>query len=122
MNDLWPAAIAHLYVESIRPFDDGNGRLGRAIAEKAISQGLGYPAVLSLSEVIMAHRKDYYTQLERAQKTLEITDWITWFVDMILLAQLDAENWIDFMLQKGRFFDQYESKLNDRQLKVVRRM
>src|SRR5690606_12814565 len=116
------AAVAHLYFESIHPFDDGNGRLGRAISEKALSQGLRYPAVLSLSEVIMANRNEYYTQLERAQKTLEITDWVIWFVDMILVAQLNAEKWIDFTLQKGHFFDQYESMLNDRQLKVVRRM
>ncbi|HAC16822.1 MAG TPA: DUF4172 domain-containing protein [Bacteroidetes bacterium] len=116
------AAVAHLYFESIHPFDDGNGRLGRAVSEKALSQGLGYPAILSLSEVIMANRNEYYTQLERAQKTLEISEWVIWFVDLILLAQLNAEKWIDFTIKKGHFFDQYESLLNDRQLKVVRRM
>src|ERR1700722_15243496 len=63
------SAIAHLYFESIHPFEDGNGRIGRAIAEKSLSQGLGYPVFLSLSGTIEAHKKDYYDALEAVQKT-----------------------------------------------------
>lgn len=60
------SAIAHLYFESIHPFEDGNGRIGRAIAEKALSQGLGRPVLLSLSRTIEANRKQYYAALHRA--------------------------------------------------------
>ena len=67
------SAIAHLYFESIHPFEDGNGRIGRAIAEKALSQGIGRPVLLSLSKAIESNRKAYYAELEKAQQLLEIT-------------------------------------------------
>jgi Fic family protein len=67
------SAIAHLYFETIHPFEDGNGRIGRAIAEKAISQTLGRPVLLSLSRTIEADKKSYYSALGDAQKSNEIT-------------------------------------------------
>jgi Fic family protein len=115
-------AIAHLYFESIHPFEDGNGRIGRAIAEKALSQGMGRPALLSLSKTIEANKNGYYAALEAAQQTLNITHWINYFVDVILDAQQYAEDQIDFVLKKTRFFDQYKDTLTDRQLKVIKRM
>jgi Fic family protein len=60
------AAIAHLYFETIHPFEDGNGRIGRVIAEKALSQTMGCPALLSLSRTIEANKSDYYASLEKA--------------------------------------------------------
>lgn len=116
------AAIAHLYFESIHPFEDGNGRIGRAISEKAISQGLGRPAVLSLSRTIEAKKNRYYDALEDAQKSNEISSWIRYFVEVALVAQEDAERQVEFVLRKTKFFDCFRSDLNDRQLKVVRRM
>ncbi len=116
------AAIAHLYFESIHPFEDGNGRIGRAISEKAISQGLGRPAVLSLSRTIEANKKQYYDALEDAQKSNEISYWIRYFVEMALTAQEDAERQVEFVLRKTKFFDRFKNDLNERQLKVVRRM
>ncbi|CAN5462569.1 Fic family protein [soil metagenome] len=116
------SAIAHLYFESIHPFEDGNGRIGRAIAEKALSQGLGRPVLMSLSDAIHSRKKAYYTQLEYAQRTTEITDWITWFVDLVLEAQQRAETQIDFTLRKVKFFDRYHGLLNERQRKVITRM
>lgn len=116
------SAIAHLYFESIHPFDDGNGRIGRAIAEKALSQGLGRPVLMSLSDAIQTRKKAYYNQLESAQRTTEITDWITWFVDLVLEGQQRAENQIDFTLRKVKFFDRFDEVLNERQRKVVTRM
>ncbi len=60
--------IAHLYFESIHPFEDGNGRIGRAIAEKALAQGAGQPSLTALSLLIHRRRKDYYSQLQAANK------------------------------------------------------
>jgi Fic family protein len=116
------AAITHLYFESIHPFEDGNGRIGRAIAEKALSQGLGYPVMLSLSQAIEADKKNYYAALNSASKSNEITSWIHYFVKIILAAQIAVEKQIDFIVKKSLFFDNYENQLNERELKVVRRM
>ena len=116
------SAIAHLYFESIHPFEDGNGRIGRAIAEKALSQGIGRPAFLSLSKTIEKKRNSYYNALEVAQQSLDITAWLGYFVDVILDAQQDTENQIDFVLKKTLFFDRFRDKFSQRQLKVTKRM
>lgn len=116
------AAIAHLYFESIHPFEDGNGRIGRAIAEKALSQGFGYPILLSLSESIETNKKTYYEVLHQASKSNEITPWLHYFVELVLNSQIYAENQINFILKKVAYFDKFEKKLNARQLKVIRRM
>lgn len=116
------SAIAHLYFESIHPFEDGNGRIGRALSEKALSQGLGRPALLSLSKVIEARRKEYYDALKEGQQSNEITSWVTWFINMALAAQIQAEEQIDFTLKKTRLFDRFRDQLNERQLQILRRM
>ncbi|AKA35329.1 Fic family protein [Flagellimonas lutaonensis] len=116
------AAIAHLYFETIHPFEDGNGRIGRAVAEKALSQRIGRPVLFSLSKSIEENKKAYYDALQRAQRSNEITDWINYFVQTVLDAQIDAEQEIEFTLKKTRFFDQHKDELNERQQKVVRRM
>lgn len=116
------AAIAHLYFESIHPFEDGNGRIGRVISEKALSQGLGRPALLSLSRAIQSHKKAYYQALETAQRSNEISDWLAYFIPMVLQAQEQAEATVEHVLKKTRFFDRYRSLLNARQLRVIRRM
>jgi Fic family protein len=111
-----------LYFESIHPFEDGNGRIGRAIAEKAVSQTLGRPVLLSLSRTIEADKKSYYTSLEQAQRKNEITPWIEYFVEVVLDAQKQANEFVDFILKKSRFFDRFRDVLNERQLKVINRM
>ena len=116
------SAIAHLYFETIHPFEDGNGRIGRALAEKALSQTLGRPVLLSLSKTIEADKKSYYTALEKAQRNNEITNWINYFVHTTLLAQRQARQLIDFILKKTKFFDRFRNELNERQLKVIKRM
>ena len=116
------AAIAHLYFESIHPFQDGNGRIGRAVAEKALSQTIGRPVLLSLSQAIEADRKAYYQALEQAQQSNEITGWIRYFVHTILAAQIAAGGLVEFTLKKAKFFDRFKSKLNERQLKAINRM
>jgi len=105
------AAVAHLYFETIHPFEDGNGRIGRAIAEKALSQTIGRPVVLSLSRTIEANKNAYYNSLERAQQSNEISPWVDYFVATSLEAQTEAEIQIDFTLKKTRFFDRFKDQL-----------
>ena len=116
------SALAHLYFESIHPFEDGNGRIGRALSEKVLSQGLGRPALLSLSRAIEAKRRDYYDALKEGQQSNEATSWVTWFVNIVLEAQNQAEGLIDFTLKKTRLFDRVRDQLNDRQIQILRRM
>lgn len=121
-NALVRSAVAHLYFESIHPFEDGNGRIGRAIAEKALSQSIGRPVLLSLSRTIEKNKNDYYNALKTAQRTMNITKWIGYFVDVALSAQQYAEDVVEFSLKKTKFFDKHREKLSERQLKVVKRM
>lgn len=116
------AAVAHLYFETIHPFEDGNGRIGRAIAEKALSQTIGRPVVLSLSRTIEANKNAYYSSLEKAQQSNEITPWVDYFVGALLDAQTEAEIQIEFTLKKTRFFDRFKDQLNERQFTVIKRM
>lgn len=116
------AAIAHLYFETIHPFEDGNGRIGRAVAEKALSQTLGRPVVMSLSRTIEAKKNEYYAALETAQRSNEITPWMEYFVRTTLDAQTETEEQIEFTLKKTKFFDHFRDELNERQAAVVKRM
>lgn len=116
------SALAHVRFESIHPFEDGNGRIGRAISEKALSQGVGRPILLSLSAAIEAKRNDYYDALNAAQYTNDATDWIEYFVRTCLEAQIQAEEKISFTLKKTKLFDRFGAQMNERQIKVVRRM
>lgn len=116
------AAIAHLYFETIHPFEDGNGRIGRAIAEKALSQTIGRPVILSLSKTIEAGRRDYYKFLAKAQQSNEITPWMTYFIRLCLEAQTEAESEIAFTVKKAKFYDRFRTSFNVRQYIVIRRM
>jgi Fic family protein len=116
------SAIAHLYFETIHPFEDGNGRIGRAIAEKALSQTIGRPVVLSLSRALESKKSDYYASLEKAQRSNEITSWVEYFVKTLLAAQTEAEAQIEFTLKKTKFFDHFKNQLNERQLLAIKRM
>ena len=122
MTPLVRSALAHLYFETIHPFEDGNGRIGRAISEKALLQGFGRPVLLSLSRVIEAKRNDYYDALQAAQSRNRVSEWVSYFVSMALEAQGEAEEQVRFTLKKAQFFNRYEKVLNARQLHVVRRM
>lgn len=121
-NPLIRAAIAHLYFETIHPFEDGNGRIGRIIAEKALAQGLKRPILMSLSTAIEANKNAYYDALKKAQRTNVIQDWIQYFSQTILDAQDDFIQSIHFLLKKTRFFDTHKLLLNTDQEKALRRM
>ncbi len=116
------SGIAHLYFESIHPFEDGNGRIGRAIAEKALSQTLGRPVMLSLSKIIERNKAVYYDALKNAQQSNDISDWLSYFVDLALTAQLDVKDMIDFTLNKIKTFDLFKNRFNERQVKVLHKM
>lgn len=116
------SAIAHLYFETIHPFEDGNGRIGRAIAEKALSQSLDEYVVISISQIIEAEKSKYYKALKQAQQTLDITEWLVYFSDVLVKAQQYAKTQINHLLQKTKFFDKYKTELNVRQMKVLKKM
>lgn len=115
-------AIAHLYFETIHPFEDGNGRVGRAIAEKALLQTVGHPLLLSLSVAIESDRNAYYEALKTAQKSNEITSWLIYFTKTILKALDYSIEIINFTLQKTKLFSEYNEQLNERQIKVLKRI
>jgi Fic family protein len=121
-NLLIRAAVAHVYFETIHPFEDGNGRIGRIIAEKSLAQGLKRPVLMSLSTAIEADKKSYYAALEQAQRTNDLTSWIHYFSETIVKAQQDFIHTINFTLRKTIFFDKHKSQLNGPQLKVINRM
>lgn len=116
------SAIAHLYFETIHPFEDGNGRIGRAISEKTLSQGIGRPVVLSLSHVIEEDRNVYYEALKEAQRSNDITNWMEYFINTIIEAQQYAESLVVFTIKKSQYFNFFRDQLNERQLKVIQRM
>lgn len=116
------AGMAHLYFVTIHPFEDGNGRIGRAIAEKVISEGLGHAALIALSLTINRGRATYYDMLERSNKDNEITDWLVYFAATIVQAQAHSQSLVEFLIGKTRFYDRLRGLLNERQEKVLARM
>ena len=116
------AGIAHLYFVCIHPFEDGNGRIGRAIAEKSLAENLGQPTLIALAYTIERSRRLYYEALERNNKDLEITDWLKYFAGTILEAQENTINRVDFYVAKAKFYQRFRGRLNERQEKVVARM
>lgn len=116
------SGIAHLYFESIHPFEDGNGRIGRALAEKALAQSLGQPTLTALAATILARRKDYYEALEAANKENEITHWLLWFAGVGLEAQRRTIALVEFLIDKAKLLDRLKGQLNPRQEKALLRM
>lgn len=122
LQALTRAGIGHLYFESIHPFEDGNGRIGRALAEKSLAQNIGRPTLIALAHTIEGHRKAYYHQLETHQRTLDITGWLTYFAQTIIEAQQTTLARVAFQIGKARFYDRFCSQMNERQKKVIARM
>ena len=121
-NPLIRSGMAHLYFESIHPFEDGNGRIGRAISEKALSQGVKQPVLLSLSATMEKHSKAYYAAIKQGQSTNDLTEWLSYFIHTVMDAQKAALKHISFSLMKAKLFDRYGKDLNTRQTKVLNRM
>lgn len=116
------AGIAHLYFECIHPFEDGNGRIGRAISEKALAQSLGQPTLTALAATILARCKNYYEVLEASNKKNEITNWLMWFAGVAIEAQRRTIATVEFLIDKTKMLDQLKRQLNERQEKALLRM
>jgi Fic family protein len=116
------AGVAHFYFVSIHPFEDGNGRLARAIAEKALAQGRRQPTLIALAATILARRKAYYAALEEANKDNEITAWLCWFAATVIEAQRRTIAHVEFLIDKTRLLDRLHGQLNGRQEKALLRM
>jgi len=124
-DGLLRAALAHLWFVTIHPFEDGNGRIARAVADMALARDEGVQVRLySMSAQIAAERKQYYVELQRAQGGVgDVTDWFCWFLGCIGRAMVRAEQEVDRVLAKARFWQRVRSvPLNERQLKVVNRL
>lgn len=116
------AGIAHLHFVSVHPFEDGNGRIGRALSEKALAQCLGQPTLIALSHTICKHRAAYYKALEANNKHLKITEWLIYFAQTVLDAQQYTQRLIDFLIEKTKLYDRLRGQLNPRQEKMLARM
>lgn len=117
------AGVAHLYFESIHPFEDGNGRIGRAIAEKALVQGgSGQATLTALAATILTRRRTYYDALEAANKQNEITAWLAWFAGIAIEAQKRTTANVEFLIDKTKLLDRTRGQLNARQEKALLRM
>ncbi len=87
-----------------------------------MSQGFGHPLILSLSQAIETNKKAYYDALHQASRSNEITEWIQYFIAIILQSQFTVEKQLNFILKKTKFFDEFADVLNERQMKVIKRM
>lgn len=116
------AGIAHLRFEMIHPFEDGNGRIGRALVEKAISQRLQAPALNSFAKMIDLNKKLYYSALQACNTQLVIDDYLDYFARLILQAQDYSIRTVYFLIEKARFFLKHQENLNERQEKVLLRV
>ncbi|MBS0629929.1 MAG: Fic family protein [Verrucomicrobia bacterium] len=115
-------AIAHLYFENIHPFEDGNGRIGRALIEKMLSQSLGHPVLLSLSKLLEKRKRDYYAELERCNRTLDAGHWVKFFAEAVIQAHEEAMSLLYFIIAKSKMMSELTGQINERQMKVLLRM
>lgn len=116
------ASIAHLYFVIIHPFEDGNGRIARSLAEKSLSQSLNQSCLIALSATIEKHRKHYYEMLAETNHSLDISQWAVFFSDLILEAQQDSIRKVKLITNESKLFQKLGTQLNERQKKCIRRL
>lgn len=125
LDGLLRSAIAHFYFVTIHPFEDGNGRIARILTDMALAQDENLSKrYYSLSARIMLERKMYYEVLEKCQKSsLDITEWLSWFLGCYCRAINDSETTISKVLQKAAFWQKHaQVTLNKNQQKVINRL
>ena len=113
--------MAHLDFVFVHPFEDGNGRIARALAEKALARALGRPSLIALSREI-ARRRAYYQVLERANRSFDITRWLQRFAETALAAQRRSKRRVACSVEQARMFRRLGDRLNPRQAKALRRL
>ena len=121
-NGYVKSAIAHLWFVCIHPFDDGNGRIGRAIADMALSQAENSKMrFFSISHQINKDKKQYYDILEKTQKgDCEITEWIIWYLDCLIRSVEQSDETLSKVLNKAIFWQTHaETVLSERQREVL---
>lgn len=116
------AAIAHAYFESIHPFEDGNGRIGRVLIEKYISQRIGRASLTSISQVITRRKKDYYAALGSINHSLDARRWVHFFANVMVEAQEESLAWVNFLVSKSSLMNALKDQINPRQEKVLLRL
>ncbi|MBN6066233.1 DUF4172 domain-containing protein [Aggregatibacter actinomycetemcomitans] len=117
--------IAHLWFLTLHPFEDGNGRIARAIADYLLAKADGNPQrFYSLSAQIQKVRSDYYVILEQTQKgEIDLTQWLMWFLTCLINAMKQAQETLDKVLLKTRYWQSWRRfSLNERQIKVLNLM
>ncbi len=122
---LLKAGLAHLWFVTLHPYDDGNGRVARAIGDLFLARADGSAQrYYSLSRQVQQNRKDYYAMLEGTQRgTLDVTTWLSWFLGTLERAVSSAHGTLDAVLRKSRFWQRWAgTTLNERQVKVLQRM
>ena len=122
---LLKAGLAHLWFVTLHPFDDGNGRIARAVGDLLLARADGSPQrFYSLSAQIQRERKAYYDILERTQKSsLDVTEWLAWFLDTLHRAVDQAKHTLDAVLAKARFWQRWATTpLNERQVKLLNKL
>lgn len=122
IDSVLKAAVAHLWFLTIHPFDDGNGRIARALTDRLLCESEGLvERFYSMSAQIRLERKSYYEILEKTQKgTLDITEWMIWFLDCLHRALLASDDVVEKVLQKHHFWNKNKSIIvNARQQKVI---
>lgn len=124
VDGLIRAGIAHLWFVTIHPFDDGNGRIARAITDMALAQDESNSMrTYSLSSQILKEREDYYEILEKTQKgNGDITEWLQWFLGMFARGLDNSRSIIERSIFIGKFYSHYGTALNERQGKVLKKM
>ena len=126
LDGLVRAAISHLWFETLHPFDDGNGRIGRAILQLALGQDMGQPGrIVTLSRQIESCKDQYYSELERAQrsKSMDITAWVEWMLEQFSQANEFANRTIDSAIQRMKFQAWMSTvALNERQQKTMKKL
>lgn len=122
---LLKAGLGHLWFVTLHPFDDGNGRIARAIGDLLLARADGSPQrFYSLSAQIQRERKAYYDILEQTQKrSLDVTEWLAWFLDTLHRAVDQAQHTLDAVLAKARFWQRWATTpLNERQVKLLNKL
>ena len=122
---LLKAGLGHLWFVTLHPFDDGNGRIARAVGDLLLARADGTPQrFYSLSAQIQRDRKAYYEFLERTQKgDMDVTDWLIWFLESLHHSLNQAHQTLDAVLTKVRFWQRWAATpLNERQAKVLNRL